>query len=401
MHTICFDPFTGASGDMILAALFDLGADPTETARQIRSGGLTGFEIHFERRTAPNGLVCGYCEVGVHEAHSHGHSHADPGHRGLCEILAMIEASAAHVRAKSRASEVFRRLGEAEAAVHGVPVEDIHFHEVGAVDSVVDVFGACIALELLEIDRVLCSDFKTGHGTVRCAHGVLPVPAPATARLLAGALVTKLDIPSELTTPTGAAILTTLSEGDWTGIPLRLLRSGVGHGRKEFETRPNILRAHLCQAAGGGVVKGERITLMECEIDDQTPEVTAHTAARLMERGALDVSLTPVLMKKGRPGTRLTILAPPETVPALTRSLLSESSTIGVRMWDVSRQVLPRSRTTVSTPWGEVACKRVGRPTGVELVPEYESCREIAEAAGVPLRAVMDAARTWECVGYG
>lgn len=472
---ICFDPVTGASGDMILGALFDLGADPERVTEILQSGGFDEFHIHFERKRDDNGIVCGYCDVHVHDhdhgshdhhhghedhdhedhdhvhghedhdhehshhhehshadgdhdhlhehthedhehshedhghdhSHDHGHSHEDHDHdhaeashshhhRGLADILDIIAGSRASDRAKEWARKIFRRLGEAEASVHGVPVEQIHFHEVGAVDSIVDVFGACIAMDLLGVEKVYSRPFKTGHGTIRCAHGIMPVPAPATAKLLEGFATVSLDIPTELTTPTGAAILTTLTEGDWCGLSARLLMTGMGHGRKEFPNRPNIIRAHLMEVSDSENSGDDSVTITECDMDDQTAEATAYLMEKLLKAGARDVSALSCFMKKGRPGVRLTVVSSPGDASSFASLMLSHGSTIGVRSWQAQRQILARSAISVETQWGEVLCKRIERPSGVEIVPEYESCRVLAEKSNVPLRRIMDAARRWE-----
>jgi uncharacterized protein (TIGR00299 family) protein len=273
-----------------------------------------------------------------------------------------------------------------------VDIEEIHFHEVGAVDSIVDVFGICIALEQLGIDRVYASGFKVGRGTIRCAHGTMPVPAPATAKLIEGFEVERLDIASELTTPTGAAVLSTLSEGDWRGVPMRVLKTGAGHGTREFTQRPNMIRAFLADVTGNALGQ-DAVSVLESDLDDESPEILGALVDSLLAEGALDASFIPVQMKKNRPGVRLTVLAPPERSAALAEKILTQTSTIGVRTSDARRYTLARSSQTVQTPWGTILCKRVERPDGPDLVPEFESCRELAASAGVSLRRVMAAAR--------
>jgi uncharacterized protein (TIGR00299 family) protein len=433
---------------MILAALFDLGADPGQVTHCLQAAGLPEAEVRFCRKPDRHGLACGYVEVleagrpadggQAHEReHKHGHGHgygheqgqvpwsrrsrpprrtpaveqeqeheqeqerehAQGGghqHRGLSEILDLIGRLEAPARARERAASIFRRLGEAEAAVHGVPIEAVHFHEVGAVDSIADIVGICLAIEQLGVERVYCSAVPVGEGTIRCAHGVLPNPAPATARLLAGASVVRLPIQAELTTPTGAAVLTTLSEGPWTGLPLRLLGTGVGHGRKEFDKLPNIVRAFLAEVADVALPGRDTVSVLECDTDDQTGEVSGALTEELRQAGALDVTLMSVQMKKHRPGVRLTVLCRPEDAGRLAGLVLSRSSTIGVRSWQAERHVLPRGKATADTPWGPVECKRIERPDGVELAPEFESARRVADSAGVPVRHVLDAARRWE-----
>ena len=393
MSTICFEPVAGASGDMILGALFDLGADPEKVTGELRSAGLSDFELCFERRQDAHHLAAGFCDVRTthhhHNGNGHGHHHHE--HRGLQDILNMIAGSTAPDRAKQRASAIFQRLGAAEAAVHGSSIEEVHFHEVGAVDSIVDVFGACIALDQLDVDRVLCSEFKVGKGTVTCAHGTIPVPAPATVKLLEGQKIVPLDIEAELTTPTGAAVLTTLSEGGWGGFQQRLLKCGVGHGKRELDEIPNILRAYLL--ADQAFI--EAVEIIETDIDDDSPETTAALPEMLRKAGARDATLTGVQMKKGRMGTRLTVVVPAGDAPRFADLLFRHSSTIGVRVSSAKRFILPRQAASAETPWGIVRAKTIERPNGTEIVPEFDSARELADSADVPVRQVMAAARTW------
>ncbi len=442
MPDIAFEPVMGASGDMILGALFDLGADPAAVERDLSKAGLDGFHLHFTHAEGPHHVRYGRCEVHVagepefsaqgdeaphnHHGHDHGHDHghhhapaadtqhatrnakraAAQPHRGLTDILEIIGRLRTPQRAKARAARIFRRLADAEAAVHGIAPEKVYFHEVGAVDSIVDILGACLALEQLGVERVFCSAMKVGTGTIRCAHGILPNPAPATVRLLEGSVlpVTRLPVEMELTTPTGAAILTTLAEGDWTGRPLRWTRAGSGCGSRTLPEGPNIIRAYLLEVAPAAApalpgTAAETITVIETDLDDESPEVAATLPDLLRKAGALDAALAPLLMKKGRPGVRLTVLAKPADAPALAGLILTHSSSIGVRMWGASRFTLLREGGTTATPWGTVQVKRVTRPDGTaEATPEFESCRELAEKSGVPLRQIMHAAQNFgEC----
>ncbi len=382
MAILCFEPVAGAAGNMILGALFDLGVSPDQVDQTLRSAGLHDFEIKFQRKTS-HGISCGYCEVTTDETHAHRH---------LPTILDIIERTDTGDRAKSRACAIFRRLAEAEAAVHQISPEKVHFHEVGAVDAIVDILGSCIALDLLQVDHIYCSSFRIGKGTVKCAHGTLPVPAPATVRLLEGFPVTRLDIQSELTTPTGAAILTTLSEGDWAGLDYRLMKSGIGIGTRQFAQIPNAIRAFL----GETLPEAHGVEVLETEIDDQTPEATAAVCERLRQAGALDVNLIPCQMKKGRPGIRLSVVCTPGTATALADILFAHSSTIGVRLSRTCRLTLPRQETCVPTRWGDVRAKRIERPSGVEITPEFDACSQIAREHNIPIRHVMCEAHCWE-----
>lgn len=393
-HDLAFEPVLGASGDMILGALFDLGADPAAVECELRKTGLDGFSIRFARAAEPGHVQYGRCEVRIDDQ---GHDQHAPSHgRRLHEILGLIGKLQTTALTRARATRIFQRLAEAEAAVHGISPEEVHFHEVGATDAIVDIVGSCIALELLGVEHVYCSAFKVGTGTIQCAHGILPNPAPATVRLLAGFPVVRLAIEAELTTPTGAAILTSLSEGDWTGRVCQWERAGSGSGTRQLAEGPNILRAYLL---GPGVLATEYVELVEADIDDDSPEVTAALPDLLREAGALDATLCPLLMKKGRAGVRLTAIARAGDASPLADLILRQSSTIGVRVTTARRFVLPRAPAVVETPWGEVQAKRIERPHGVEYAPEYESCRKLSARTGVPLREIMSAARKWERQG--
>jgi uncharacterized protein (TIGR00299 family) protein len=456
------EPLAGAAGDMILAALIDLGADPAAITAILQESGLAGVELAFSRAKCRHGIMCGYLRVlengadaddhghahshseghdhghahspGEGHAHGHAHSHSEghdhghdlvhtPGdacvhthdrissqheggvaepdhvhvHRGLSDILSLIHGSGAAARAKARAEKIFRRLAAAEAAIHGVSPDEVHFHEVGAVDSIADIFGICLALEQLSIDVVYCSGYKIGHGTVRCAHGVMPVPAPATAKLLEGYPVTRLPIMGELTTPTGAAVLTALSEGALPPQPMNLVATGYGHGRKEFELMPNVVRALLFEQTDGDTgLQTDVVAVISFEVDDMSPEALAYLQERSMAAGALDVSFIAVQMKKNRPGTQVRMLTRSADAQRLATLALRESSTLGVRISEERRWVLSRQAESIQTPWGALRCKRVMRPGGSsELVPEYDSARELAVASGRPLRQIMDKARSW------
>ncbi len=431
MKILSIEPLSGAAGDMILASLIDLGADPEQITEQLKSAGLTDFLLHFQRRLCKHGIQCGYLEVTTpelkseqqHIGHAHDHTHdhlhahshahgvefAAAGsdhelprlvhcHRGLAEIIEMLHRSAISLQAKVWAEKIFRRLAAVEAEIHGVTPEEIHFHEVGAVDSIVDIFGTCIALELLGVEKIYCPGHKIGHGTVRCAHGLMPVPAPATIRLLEGFPVTRLDIESELTTPTGAAILTVLSEGTFHSGPCKILGTGYGHGRKEFETLPNLLRSILFEIEEeSGELETGQVTILEFETDDQSPETLGYLLDKLLAAGALDVSFSAVQMKKNRPGQHIRIICKQALQRPLCEMVLRESSTLGIRMRQEQRLALKRRLVEVETPWGKVTCKEVLRPGGqVEYVPEYEAAKTLAEAKNLPLRQVMAAASSWE-----
>ncbi len=371
---ICYlDAFSGISGDMTVGALVDAGADFGAITAALDSLG-TGAVFRLEK-VKRKGVTASKFTVEAEDTKKHRH---------LPQILKMIEGGAMSQRAKQNAAAVFQRLGEAEAAVHGVPVEKVHFHEVGAVDSICDIVGACVALDLLGIGEVYCSPVNTGHGTVNTQHGVLPVPAPATARLLEGKPVYARGPAMELTTPTGAAIVAALARGFGAPPAMTLLASGYGAGDREFPDHANVLR--VLTGERSGAKETTTVTVIEANIDDSTPEVLGYAMERLMDQGALDVTLTPLLMKKGRPGTLLRVIAAPEESERLAGVVFAETSTLGVRQYPAERRVQARSVIEVETPHGKV---RVKVSASGAFAPEYEDCRRVAQESGVPLRQVM------------
>lgn len=370
---ICyFHAFSGISGDMTVGALADAGADREALTEALRSLG-TGAEFRFERVK----------RAGIAATKFHVEGGEQPRARHLPEIVALIERSAAPPRAKRNAVAVFRKLGEAEAAVHGIGVEEVHFHEVGAVDSIADIVGACTALDLLKIGAVYCSPVNTGSGTVDTEHGILPVPAPATAALLAGRPIYAAGPARELTTPTGAAIAATLAEEFGPPPPMRIERTGYGAGAAEFPGQANVLAALVGETTGAA--EATRVTVMEANIDDATPEVLGYAFERLMEAGALDVGFSPLWMKKNRPGVLVRVVARPEQREELAGILAAETTTLGVRLWSAERRVQARRTVEVETAHGKVRIKV--SETG--FAPEYDDCREIAERTGTPLKLVL------------
>jgi uncharacterized protein (TIGR00299 family) protein len=371
---ICyFDAFSGISGDMTVGALLDAGADWNALKSALHSLNLgASFRVEKTRR---KGIAASKFSV---------ETNAQRAHRHLPEIEDLIGKSELSPNARKNAVAVFRLLGEAEARSHDVPVEKVHFHEVGAVDSICDIAGACVALDLLAIGEVYSSRINVGSGTVQTEHGLLPVPAPATAELLKNRPIYSAGPEAELTTPTGAAILATLAS-DFGHLPAaRLLAQGFGAGDKEFSMQANVLR----------VLIGERtrspesvpVTVLEANIDDCTPQVLGYAMERLFEAGALDVTLTPIFMKKNRPGTLVSILATPELAEQLAGILFAETTTLGVRFLNAERRVLERATAEVDTPYGKVRIKHT--ETG-SFAPEYEDCRRAAAEHRVPLRSVI------------
>jgi pyridinium-3,5-bisthiocarboxylic acid mononucleotide nickel chelatase len=380
---ICYlDAFSGISGDMTVGALLDAGA-PAEGVLEALAALDTGARYEVER-TVRRGITASKFRV---------HLDAAPKrHRHLSHILKMIEAAPLAVRAKTNAGAIFEKLGQAEAQVHGVPVEKVHFHEVGAADSIADIVGACVALDLLGVEELHLSAINVGSGTVETEHGTLPVPAPATARLLTGKPVYARGPEMELTTPTGAAIAATLGASFGPLPAMRIASIGHGAGDRDFPHQANVLRALIGERISAP--EATVVSVIEANIDDSSPQVLGYALDRLMEAGALDVSLSPIQMKKNRPGSLLRVIARPEDQERLAQVVFAETSTLGLRIHAAERRVEERIVVEVETPWGRVRGKVRGGGSGHGLfAPEYEDCRAIAERTGTPLAQVQDIAR--------
>ncbi len=363
---------------MTVGALIDAGASPTAVIDALETLA-TGARYEVER-TKRGGMAASKFRV---------HLPVEPQkHRHLPHILEIIGRSAIAARAKQNAALVFQRLAEAEARVHGVGVEKVHFHEVGAADSIADIVGACVALDLLNVDEVAASAINVGSGTVNTEHGVLPVPAPATANLLAGKPIYSRGPAMELTTPTGAAIAVALASSFGAMPAMRISSIGYGAGDREFKESPNVLRVLIGERTGAP--ESTLVSVMEANIDDSSPQVLGYALERLMEAGALDVSLSPLQMKKNRPGSLLRVIAKPQDREALAQLIFAETSTLGLRIYSAERRVESRSIVEVETPHGKVRVKVSGSGS---FAPEYEDCREIAARTGVPLKEVLAAAQ--------
>jgi hypothetical protein len=395
-RVVYFDCASGASGDMLLGALVDLGL-PLEVLRQeLDKLPLQGYRLEAHavdrsglRATKVDVLVSGQDHDHPHHDHSH-HDHAEHHpQRGLNDILDLLRRSALDGPVKDRAAELFRRLAEAEAAVHGTSAEAVHFHEVGAIDSIVDIVGAVCGLAWLKAARFAASPLNVGTGVVTMSHGTFPVPPPATARLLQGVPVYGAG-EGELLTPTGALLVTAYAAAYGPLPPLRL--DGVGHGAGTRDTpgRPNVLRLMVGEEAVGAT---ERVLVLETEIDDMPAQLYGPLMDRLLASGALDVFYTAIQMKKGRPGLLVTVLCDPARREALEEVLFTETTTLGVRRQEWDRTALERDRVTVETPYGAVAIKR-GRRDGrvYNAQPEFEDCRRVALDRGVAVKEVWAAA---------
>ena len=414
MKTLYLDIFSGISGDMFLGAMIDIGVDAAVLEAELAKLSLGGYQLHVGRKTKSNieGVKFDVHLLPVkggehsHEhGHSHSHSHDDNGghshERNFADIQSLINASALSAWVKEKSIAVFRRVAVAEGKVHGMPPDEVHFHEVGAVDSIIDIVGGCIALELLGKPRVLAAPVTEGTGWVDCAHGRFPVPTAATLEILGarGIIVNQCDEPHELVTPTGAALLAEFAESFELMRGVTSERIGYGLGTRDMNTRPNVLRAVLGQAEAATEAKPldwerDTVTVIETNLDDINAEHLGHFVETALEAGALDVFHTSIQMKKNRPGVLLTVLCAEADADRFSEMILRETTALGVRRHAADRRKLRREVVTVETPLGQVRVK-LGRLNGelVQAAPEYESCRDVAAKAGVPLKAVYAAAQ--------
>lgn len=372
-----FDAFSGISGDMTVGALLDAGA-PVEAVMDALAALPTEARCTVEK-TIRGGVSASKFRVHVDSLPA--------SHRHLDHILTMLDRAALAPRAKANAAAIFQKLGEAEAHVHGVELQQIHFHEVGAADSIADIVGTCVALDLLGIDDVYCSAVNVGSGTVNTEHGMLPVPAPASAKLLEGQPIYARGPEMELTTPTGAAIVATLSRGFGPLPAMRIAAIGYGAGDRDFKQHPNVLRVLIGERTQAP--ESTLVSVIEANIDDSTPQVLGYALERLMSSGALDATLSPLQMKKNRPGSLLRVIAKPEDQERLAQIVFAETSTLGLRIHTAERRVAERQVVTVDTEYGPVRGKV--SPQGA-FAPEYDDCKIIAQAKSVPLPQVFAAA---------
>jgi uncharacterized protein (TIGR00299 family) protein len=384
-----FDCFSGISGDMTLGALVDAGCD----LALLRSG-LEGLQIPSWTISAEkvwkNGMSATLVRVTTE---------GQTKHRSLSAILEIFDKSQLSNSVRKNAAAIFHRLGEAEASVHDVPLEKIHFHEVGALDAIVDIVGACIGCEALGIQRFACSPLNVGGGTAKMAHGILPVPAPATAKLLQGQPTYSNGVQRELVTPTGAAIVATLCDTFGPQPAMNVSAIGYGAGSADLEGQPNVLRIMIGEAAEKAVPGlDEEISVIEANLDDMNPQIYGYFQEKALAAGALDVYTTPVQMKKNRPGTLLTLLCKPQDANALMSLIFAETTTFGARTYNAQRRTLPRESVNVHTQYGDVRIK-LSRVNGhvQHVAPEFEDCRKLAVEKNVPLqRVISDALRAYE-----
>ena len=411
---------------MALGALIDVGVPPEILTEGLSTLKLDAeFSLRFEKATK-HGITGTRAIVEVHPAHvshadshhhdhdhghhhDHGHTHHhhhdpdDHGHhhdhgptRRLSDIFKLLDDSDLDPEIRDTAKRVFDRLAEAEAKVHNMSKADVHLHEVSGIDSIVDIVGSVIGLAYLDVDAVYASPLSLGRGFVRCAHGLMPVPVPGTMELLKGVPIHQTDIPKELVTPTGAALITTLAQEFGVMPEMRLDRVGYGAGTRDLEQRPNLLRLCLGEKVSNSDsqtthhhAETDSVDIIETNVDDMSPEITGYVTAQLFEHGALDVFLTPIFMKKNRPATRITVLCPTECRDELIERLLTETTTFGVRLSSADRVKLRRDFIQVETQWGTIQAKR-GYLNGtlIKTVPEYEDCKRLAEQNNVPLRQI-------------
>jgi uncharacterized protein (TIGR00299 family) protein len=401
------DCFSGASGDMVLGACLDAGVPLAAVRDALGSLGLEDYHVASTRVQragigatqwqltelvpAPAGMTAADVEAEARQHHPHRH---------VAGIERLIARSSLGPRARERAIALVHRLAAIEAEIHGTTIDQVHLHEVGALDSIIDIVGGVFALEWFGAERIVASPLNLGSGTVRCAHGVLPVPAPATARLVTGVPVYQAGPAVELTTPTGALLVTGFAQAYGPMPPMRVSAIGYGAGNRDLPDRPNVLRLFVGEADARA---SETVTVLAFEVDDMNPQIYGVLMEALLAAGALDVYYTAVQMKKNRPGTLVTVLAPPARREALTAILFRETTTLGVRYHDVERDVLARETVAVQTPWGSVPVKVArfpGQGAGggavANAAPEFDACAAIARAQGIAVKDVQAAAmKAW------
>ena len=391
MKTLYFDCFSGISGDMTIGALLDLGLDLNYLRAELQKLPVEGYELKASRVTRSNISAMKFdVLMGGEEHHGHHHDHGH-FHRRASQILTMIRDSALNANTKRIADDIFTKLAISEGKVHHIAPEDVEFHEVGAIDSIVDTVGTAVGFDALGIERFLCSAINIGGGFIHCQHGVFPVPVPATADLLRQATIYQKHVETELVTPTGAAILAAVVNqfGQLTGFAAD--RIGYGAGTKQFPEFPNCLRLMLGEerSISSEQARGD-VIVIEANIDDMNPQNFAYVNEKLLQAGALDVFTVPVQMKKGRPGQLLQVLAPSDAVGALSRVIFRETTTIGVRKYPVDRTTLDREFVEVETEYGRVRIK-VSKLAGevVNFAPEFDDCVRLARENNVPLKKMQ------------
>jgi pyridinium-3,5-bisthiocarboxylic acid mononucleotide nickel chelatase len=385
MKTAYFDLIGGASGDMILGALLDAGLPPETLLEGLDALKLEGYRLNW-RKVSKNGFQATKVDIEITDPHTERH---------LADILAVVTKCELPERIKKQAAAIFQRLGEVEAGIHGVTIEQVHLHELGGLDTILDVCGTLVGLQALGVEQIHCSAFPLGGGFIKGAHGKIPLPAPATVALLQGAPVVGSEIDKELVTPTGAALLTSLASRYGPIPAMRLQAVGYGAGGRDLPV-PNLLRVLIGETAASVSAQVETLVALESNIDDLNPQVYDYLLERLFQAGALDVTLTPMHMKKNRPAVQLSVLCPPQFANELEAIVFAETSTIGIRRQTIERHALPRRFSSVETRFGAVRLKIVEYAPGKSrAAPEYEDLRRLAQESEAPLweiyRAVLAA----------
>ena len=388
MKILYYDCFAGISGDMNLAAMIDLGVDKNYLIDELKKINLQGYKIEV-KKDKKNGIEGTRLDVIIDKNHQIGHIHE----RNLEIIVSLIDESELNEKVKLLAKKIFRKLGEAEAHVHGKDINEIHFHEVGAVDSIVDIIGAAICLDSLNIDHIMCSTIELGGGFVKCAHGILPVPAPATVEILKNIPVKKGRVEFETTTPTGAAILASCVNEfiDKTNFTIEKTAYGIGHRDMEI---PNVLRLYLGKKFEEETEKfhiDNSTFIIESNIDDMNPELYDYVFEKLFKAGAMDVYLTPIVMKKGRPANKISVICAGEKSEQITKELLTETTSLGVRKYEIIKTFLDRKFVDVKTSFGKLRVKfSYNKNELIGFKPEYEDCKRIAIKNNIPIREIYN-----------
>ncbi len=384
MRTALLDIFTGISGDMTIAALLDAGASFDYLRSECEKLGLAGYELKISKLKR-NEIEATKFDVIIREQ-----KHPN---RNLTDIFALLDKSSLSNHVKVNSKRIFETISIAEAKIHNVGVESVHFHEVGAIDSIIDVAGTCICLEDLNVGKVLSTPVKLGRGLIKTQHGVMPNPAPATLEILKDYPAEFTNIDFELTTPTGAAIVKTLSAGVYDNNTLsnvKIESTGFGSGTFDIKESPNLLRVILCEETGNKSVQLEKLIQVETNIDDMNPQIYPFVMEKLFDAGALDVYYHDIIMKKGRPGILLSVLAAENKLSKVLEIIYSETTTLGARITHIDRHKLEREIKKVDSSFGKVKVKIVGRDTGKKVVPEFEECRRIARSTGKPLNDIYN-----------
>ncbi len=386
-----FDCFSGISGDMTIGALLDLGIDPEFLQDRLNSLNLEGYQLEICRKQV-KGISGTDFDVRLteHHHHHHDHSHHHHEHRNFNDIETIIEKADLDSETRELSRSIFLSVAKAEAKVHGKSIEEVHFHEVGAIDSIIDIVGAAVCLNALKPDKIYASPLHLGSGTIKCAHGILPVPAPATVEILEDTPVYSSGVVGELVTPTGAAIIKTIADEFGSMPTMTVKKSGYGCGKKDFGI-PNLLRVVMGEADTRTDLVKEDLVMLETNIDDMNPEIYSHLIPRLLEQGALDAFLSNIIMKKGRPGILLNVLCKPHHVDFIAETLFHETTTLGIRKLPMERLSLERKTVSLETSWGTLEIKAAYKNGEIlKAAPEYEDCKRLSAEHNLPVKKIYE-----------